>query len=133
MAAGLEPDLTIGVEYEEGTVTFSWSGTQPNLGSIRPLVSSRACVEGDLLFLPLEGPEPRPSRVVRSNERLPETGLQRVAVEMGLRASDLHEEDALPVAIALGLPAGADWRDVADRLQDRGERDLLAHLPSALL
>jgi hypothetical protein len=133
MAAGLEPDLTIGAEYEEGTVTFSWSGTQPNLGSVRSLVSSHSCVEGDLLFLPLEGPEPRPSRVVRSNERLSEAGLRRLALEMGLPAVHHDEEDALSVATALGLPAGADWDDVADRLRDRGERDLVAHLPAAWL
>ena len=128
--AGLEPDLTLGFDYDGGNVTFSWSGKQPAIGSIRGIVALHSCVEGDLVFLPLDGAEPRATRAVRAAERNRESGVRRLAVEMGLDPDDVDQDEPLAIAAALGLPAGADWHDVADRLHDRGEELLESCLPA---
>ena len=129
-SAGLEPDLTLGFDYDGGNVTFSWSGKQPAIGSIRGIVVLHSCVEGDLVFVPLDGAEPRPTRAVRAAERNREVGPRRLAVEMGLDPNDVGETDPLVIAVALGLAVGADWHDVADRLRERGETLLASYLPA---
>jgi hypothetical protein len=129
---GLEPDLTIGFIYDGETVVFTWGASQPTMGSIRGLVRTHGCSEGDVVFLPLTGDEPRRARVSRGVDLRRESGVRRLAVEVGLDADDA-DEDEQPVAIAeaLGLPAGADWIDIADRIRDRGDRYLLELVPSA--
>jgi hypothetical protein len=132
VAAGLEPDLTLGFDYGVGSVTFSWSRSQPNIGSLRATALAQGCVEGDLLFLPLAGPEPRQCRVCRAVDRHGALGVIRLALEMGLDAHDLDADDPVPIAHGLGLPAGADWQDVVDRLRDRGDGDLVDLIPLQL-
>jgi hypothetical protein len=132
VAAGLEPDLTLGFDYGAGSVTFSWSGSQPNIGSLRATAMAHGCAEGDLIFLPLAGPEPRQCRVCRAVDRRDASRAIRLALEMGLDAHDLDADDPLPIAHGLGLPAGANWQDVADRLRDRGDGDLVSLIPVQL-
>jgi DNA polymerase-3 subunit epsilon len=132
VAAGLEPDLTLGFDYGAGSVTFSWSRSQPNIGSLRATALAQGCAEGDLLFLPLAGPEPRQCRVCRAVDRHGASGVIRLALEMGLDAHDLDADDPVPIAYGLGLPAGADWQDVVDRLRDRGDGDLVDLIPLQL-
>jgi len=132
-AAGLEPDLTFAVIYDAGTVIFTWGGNQPAVGSIRELLSHHGCSLGDLLLLPLSGVEPRCSRVPRLSERERWGGVARVAAEMGLAPSEVEEEEQpVEVADAVGLPPGADWHDIADRLRDRKETRIVALLPEYL-
>jgi hypothetical protein len=131
LAAGLEPGLMVGFDYEGNSVTFSWRGKQPAIGSVRGVAQAHGCTVGDLLFLPLDGPEPRRSRVVRSAELARASGGTRLALAMGLSDGEGADSDTPgPVARALGLPAGADWSDVVDRLHDRGEAGLLELVPS---
>jgi DNA-directed RNA polymerase specialized sigma24 family protein len=132
VAAGLEPDLTLGFDYGAGSVTFSWSGSQPNIGSLRATALAQGCAEGDLLFLPLAGPEPRQCRVCRAVDRHGASGVIRLALEMGLDAHDSNADDPVPIAHGLGLPAGADWQDVVDRLRDRGDGELVDLIPLQL-
>jgi DNA-directed RNA polymerase specialized sigma24 family protein len=132
VAAGLEPDLTLGFDFGAGSVTFSWSGSQPNIGSLRATALAQGCAEGDLLFLPLAGPEPRQCRVCRAVDRHGASGVIRLALEMGLDAHDLDADDPVPIAHGLGLPAGADWQDVVDRLRDRGDGELVDLIPLQL-
>jgi hypothetical protein len=131
LEAGIEPDLTLGFEYDGGTVLFSWGAIQPSLGSVRGVALAHSCVESDLLFLPLDGPEPRPVRVVRSAGPNAEHGARRLAIELGLDPASVSDDDPVVIAIALGLPAGAEWEDVRERLADRGEADLTMHVPAA--
>ena len=57
----------------------------------------------------------------------------RVAAEMGLDPSEVDEdEQPLEVADTLGLPPGADWHDIADRIRDRNDARVLALLPDHL-
>jgi hypothetical protein len=132
VAAGLEPDLTLGFDYGAGSVTFSWSGSQPNIGSLRATALAQGCAEGDMLFLPLAGPEPRQCRVCRAVHRDGASGVIRLALEMGLDNDDLDADDPVPIAHGLGLPAGADWQDVVDRLRDRGDGELVDLIPLQL-
>ncbi len=133
VTAGLEPDLTFGVDVDGTTVIFSWSSSQPHLGSIRPLLQLHGCTESDLVFLPLQGPEPRTVQVARFSDRSSALGIERFALEVGLDPDDVDpEEHPLAVSSVLGLPAGADWDDIVDRLRDRGEDTLLAWLPEQL-
>ena len=129
LAAGLEPDLTLGFDYGAGSVTFSWSRSQPTIGSLRATALARGCGEGDLLFLPLTGPEPRRCGVCRAVDRHGASGVIRLALEMGLDAHDLDADDPVPIAHGIGLPTGADWDDVADRLRGRGESHLVDLIP----
>lgn len=132
-AAGLEPGLIIGVTFHGGTVTFSWRGSQPSIGSVRSVAAHHGCGVGDVLLIPLSGREPRDARVVRGAERLRWSGLKRLAAEIGVDPDDIDEEEQpLEIADALGLPPGADWYEIADRLRDRGDRALLEHLPEPL-
>jgi hypothetical protein len=128
VAVGLEPDLTMGLTYGDETVTFSWSGSQPTVGSLRRVAHAHGCSEGDLLFLPLEGPEQRDSRIVRASDLTNSSGLRRLALEMGL-TGEIDEDDIDIATAAVGLPVGADMADLADRLHDRGEEGLVALLP----
>lgn len=126
--AGLEPEMMVGFEYEGGAVTFSWRAKQPAIGSLRGIAVAHACVEGDRLFVPLEGPEPRRSRVARVADMARASDLERLALEMGLPGGDEADDlDPGPIARTLALPRGADWHDVVDRLRDRGE-DFLEEL-----
>jgi DNA polymerase-3 subunit epsilon len=132
VAAGLEPDLTLGFDYGAGSITFDWSRGQPTIGSIRPTALSYGCTEGDLLFLPLDGPEPRTCLVRRGAELEKRSGLKRLALEMGLTVEDGDRENPLPLARALGLADGADWRDIVGRLHDRGDVRLAEVVPEDL-
>lgn len=130
MAAGLEPDLTLGFDYGGGSVTFSWSRGQPALGTLRSTALAHDCVEGDLLFLPLAGSEPRVCRTCRVAERNSvATGTRRLALEIGLDPERVDVDDPAILGGVLGLPLGADWEAVGDRLRDRGEDELAALLP----
>lgn len=131
LAAGLEPDLRLGFDYDGTTVVFSWAGTQPNLGSVRGVAGHHGCGDGDLLFLPLGGPEPRRCHVVHWDERVREQGLSRLVIEMG-QDPDGADDDRPSTAVlaALGLPAGGDWVDVIDRVRDRQDVHLLEHVPA---
>jgi hypothetical protein len=132
-AVGLEPGLMIGVKFEEGEVTFSWRAPQPTIGSLRAVVQFHGCVQGDLLLLPLSGPEPRSCRAVRGPSRSPWSGVKRLGAEMGLDPAYVEEdEQPLEVSEALGLPPGADWYEIVDRLRDRGDRELLKYVPEHL-
>jgi hypothetical protein len=129
-ALGLEPDLTLGVDYGAAVVTFSW-GIQPLMGSILKILQSASCVEGDLVFLPLEGDEPRAVHVVRAAERARESSVRRLAVELG---ADPEIADAVapgPLAGLVGLPAGADWTDMRERLEERDEQALAGLVPTS--
>ena len=127
---GLEPDLTIGFAYDGVTVVFAWGASQPTIGSIRGLVRAHGCAEGDLVFLPLSGKEPRRARVARGVDLRREHGVRRLAVAIGLDADEADEaEHPLAVAEAFGLPPGADWIDITDRIRDRGDRGLLELVP----
>ena len=128
-AVGLEPDLTLGFDYDGTVVTFSWSAVQPSLGSLRGVAVAYGCGEGDLLFLPLDGPEPRHCHVVRAVDRHRETGIRRLALDVGADPDAVDDETPSVVAAALGLPRGADWTDITDRLNDRGDPDV-ATVPS---
>lgn len=126
--AGGEPDLTVGYDYRSAHVTFYWGGTQPNLGSIRPVVEALGCVEGDYIFLPLGGAEPRTARAMRRSHVQGRHGLERLRAELGLDPAD-DPDDIAAILRALGLPSGADLTAVADRLRDRGESSLVNLLP----
>lgn len=128
--AGGEPDLTVGYDYGSGHVVFYWSGNQPSLGSVRSVVEALGCVEGDYLFLPLDGPEPRAARAVRRSRLHGRHGLDRLQAELGLEPVD-GPEAVSAVLRALGLPSGGDLADVADRLHQRGESSLVDLLPEA--
>jgi len=136
-AADLEPGLVVGFTFDDGIeVTFSWRGSQPAIGSVRGLALAHGCVTGDLLFLPLAGPEPRLTRVVEARVRNTELGSRRLAAEMGIDPESVEaasEEPPLSVRVALGLTHGSDWHDVVDRLRSRGETDLLNFVPVAWL
>ncbi len=125
IAAGLEPDLTLGFEYERGSVMFSWSGNQPYVGSLRGIANAHGCTERDLLFIPLDGAEPRTCRVTRGTDRDRANGIRRLGLEMGLGSDEVDDDDPACVGRILGLPLGADWHDIVDRLRDRGENHLL--------
>lgn len=129
--AGLEPDLTIGFDYGAAVVTFSWSRTQPSLGTIRPVVEALGCIEGDLVFIPLSGPEPRSGFSVRRSELTGLRGFDRLQRELGLELVRGADAEGA-IARALGLPSGADLTAVADRLRDRGEDSLVHLLPAEL-
>ena len=132
-AVGLEPGLIIGVGFDGGQITFSWRAPQPAVGSLRAVLSRHGCGHGDVLLIPLSGSEPRAVRVLRRPDRVHRRGVQRLAAEIGLDPDDIDEdEQPLEIADALGLPAGADWYEIADRLGDRGDRGLLEHLPEHL-
>ena len=132
LAVGLEPDLTLGIQYgDDVVVMFSWTSKQPVIGSIRGVLQEHSCVEGDLIFLPLDGDEPRMARVIRAAERNRENGVRRLAIELGLDPDQADHESPGPLASAVGLPAGADYVDVEDRLVDRGENTLAALVPVA--
>jgi hypothetical protein len=128
LAAGLEPDLTLGVRYGDVVVTFSWTRNQPDIGSVRGVLQQLSCVEGDLLFLPLEGDEPRAARAVRATERNREHGVRRLAIELGVDPDEADPASPGPLASAVGLPAGADYVDLEERLIARGENHLAALL-----
>ena len=51
-----------------------------------------------------------------------------LAVEMGLDPALISEDDPGALAEAVGLPAGASWEDLRDRLADRAEPELLTNL-----
>lgn len=93
------------------------------------MLQEHSCVEGDLLFLPLEGDEPRMARVIRAAERNREHGVRRLAVELGVDPDDADPDAPGSIASAVGLPAGADYVDLEDRLIDRGENTLAALVP----
>jgi hypothetical protein len=112
-------------------VRFSWSTKQPLLGSVRGVLQQLSCVEGDLVFLPLEGDEPRTPRVIRVAERNREHGVRRLAIELGIDPDEAEPDTPGSLATAVGLPAGADYVDVEDRLTDRGESSLAALVPVA--
>ncbi len=90
---------------------------------------AHGCGEGDLLFLPLDGPEPRHCHVVRAVDRHRETGIRRLALDVGADPDTVDDETPSAVAAALGLPRGADWTDITDRLNERGDPDV-ANVPS---
>jgi hypothetical protein len=137
VAAGLEPDLVVGFTFDDGIeVTFSWRGSQPAIGSVRGIALAHGCVMGDLLFLPLAGPEPRSTRMLEARVRHAVSGSRRLAAEMGIdpdSASGTSDEPPLTVRLALGLTHGSDWHDVVDRLRSRGEEELLDFVPAARL
>lgn len=126
--AGIEPDLTLGFDYGPALVTFYWGQHQPRLGSIRPLAEALGCVEGDYVFLPLAGSEPRAAHTVRRSELASHHGLGRLALELGTEPPEPDEVQA-ELLRALALPSGADMYAVADRLRDRGELELVALMP----
>jgi hypothetical protein len=128
VAADLEPGLVFGCTYEGETVVFSWTGRTPIIGKLRPLALAAGCAEGDSIFLALEGEEPRGFRRVRADERLSAHGLERIALEMGI-TEPVSDTDIDPITAALGLPAGADGVDLADRLRARREDELVGMLP----
>ena len=133
-AAGIEPDLSVGFEFDGSTeVLFSWSGNSPTIGSVRGIAAHHNCGEGDLLFLPLAGQEPRSCRVIASADRFSAVGVRRLGAECGIFSTDVDGDETVPPAMvrtALGLPLGSDWDDLADRLRDRREEGLLEHIPS---
>jgi hypothetical protein len=132
-AVGLEPGLMVGIEFDAGPVTFSWRNPQPSVGSVRAVINLHACVEGDLLLIPLSGMQPRAARVVRGSERSKWTGVKRLSAELGLDPTEVEEDEMpLDVSVALGLPLGADWYEIVDRLRDRGDKILLSFLPEHL-
>ena len=128
VAAGLEPGLVFGCRYEGETVVFSWTGRTPIIGKLRPLAVAAGCADGDSLFLALEGEEPRAFRRVSSEHRRSARGLERVALEMGL-GNSVSDTEIDPITTAVGLPAGADGVDLADRLRARREDELVGMLP----
>jgi Sigma-70, region 4 len=130
LAAGLEPDLTLGFDFGAGSVVLSWSRSQPSLGSLRATALARGAAEGDVMFLPLSGPEPRQCRIRRAVDRNRESGVRRAGLEMGLDLYELDDVDPVPIARAIDLPVGADWSDVVDRLRDRGDGDLVNLMPA---
>jgi hypothetical protein len=136
-AADLEPGLGLGFRYDDGIeVSFSWRATQPTIGSVRGVAMGRGAVEGDLLFLPLSGAEPRPSRLVESRVLHQEFGVRRLAAEIGLDPAGLEQasdEPPSPIRLALGLTQGSDWHDVVDRLRRRRENRLLELIPEVWL
>lgn len=135
--ADLEPGLGLGFRYDEGVeVSFSWRGTQPTIGSVRGVAMGRGAVEGDLLFLPLSGAEPRPSRLVEGRVLQRESGVRRLAAEIGFDPDVVEEASDEPpsaIRLALGLTHGSDWHDVVDRLRRRREDRLLALVPEVWL
>jgi hypothetical protein len=132
-AADLEPGLGLGFRYQDGIeVTFSWRATQPTIGSVRGVAIAHGAVEGDLLFLPLSGAEPRQSQLIRGRVRQAETGVRRLAAEVGVDPESVDraaEEPPLAVRLALGLTYGSGWHDVVDRLRRRRETGLLELVP----
>lgn len=130
IVSGLEPDVVLGFEYEGGVIMFSWGGRSPSLGSLRNAAVANDCVEGDLLFVPLDGDEPRKCSVVRGRLLADSSGAERLALELGIDADVMSSDELLPnIAAALDLATGSDWPDVSSRLSDRRERDLLRWLP----
>ena len=128
LVAGLEPDLILGFHCDGHPVTIYWNRKQPNFGSLRSVAAHHGCAEGDLLFIPLSGPDERSALVVRRGELTSCVGLRALALSLGQKPDD---HDPLPsIAVGLGLPPGADALDVADRLGTRGETDLLELLPT---
>ena len=123
VTAGLEPGLVFAIHYVGSPVTFSWRAKQPSLGSVRPVVMALGAIDGDLLFLPLEGSEPRAGRLIRGDRLRAATGLDRLALELGEPDGPGAFERVLR---ALDLPVGAHIDDVSDRLRERGEASLAA-------
>ena len=136
VAAGLEPDLSVGFMYDgSNEVLFSWRRA-PAIGSVRGIALDRGCVNGDLLFLPLAGEEPRSSRVIHARDRFSESGVRRLGAEIGIHPDDLNEADDHPpldIRLSMGLTLGSDWHDLVDRIRDRKEDALLKHIPSEWL
>lgn len=128
VAADLEPGLVFGCDYGDETVVFSWTGRSPIVGKLRPLALAAGCVDGDTLFIALAGDEPRSFRRLARDRRSSAHGLERVALEMGITVP-VSEQEIDPVTAAVGLPAGADGVDLADRLRARREDELVAMLP----
>jgi hypothetical protein len=95
-----------------------------------PEAGGALAAENDLLFVPLEGPEPRTTHLARSADRTAATGVQRFALDVGLDTDDIAlDEHPLGASSVLDLPARANWDDIADRVRDRGEAGLLEWLP----
>jgi hypothetical protein len=128
---GLEPDLVFAVDFDGHPVTLTWTGNQPSIGALRALALHHGCQEGDLLFLPMDGEEPRTAFAVRGSEVALMVPEQRLAKEMGLVSTDPEEDDAFDVADAVGLSPGADWHDIAVRLEERREPDLAVLIPTS--
>lgn len=129
---GLEPDLTLGLDYGCGVVTLTWSGTQPAIGSLRRVAESLGCAEGDKLFLPLTGVEPREAFVVRREMLNGHSGLVRLQLELGLQP-EKGDDGHKAILRALGLPPGSTLNAAADRLRDRGDHILAGLLPKEYL
>jgi hypothetical protein len=99
-------------------VVLRWSGVQPACGTLRACAEALGCVDGDLLFVPLE--DGREAFTIRRTERDAARGLQRLALELGLA------EDASLAAIAgaVGLAPTADVADLRARLRARQQDEL---------
>jgi hypothetical protein len=131
--AGLEPDLSFGVDFDGDEVMFYWTGQQPALGSIRSVLTRHACVEGDVVLFPLSGSEPRGVRVVRGASLGNSEGIRRLSLEAGLPADGDQGELRGRLGDALVMAAGADWIDIRDRLESRGETVLASLIPKDLM
>jgi transcriptional regulator with XRE-family HTH domain len=119
-AAGVEPGGARTIVLRDGRAQISWQALQPAVGSLRALVETIGCAEGDYLFLPLRDGA-RPYAVARGALEAAR-GTARLALELGLPA----DARLAAVASALGLPAGARAAEVRARLRARRQPQLEA-------
>lgn len=128
LLAGLDHDVVLGYEYDGGMVTFSWSGRQPSLGSIKTTLERLGAKFGDFVFLPLESEEPRRATLVTTSELASLTGGDLLGALLGIATLD-QEELREQVSESLGLPRSSDWEDVRARLEARKDHDLAKLVP----
>lgn len=129
VALGLEPGIARRMLFGQANVTASWRHAQPTMGSLRPIVTAEACVEGDLIFLSLGENEAHTHYIVRAVELHNARGPRRLALELGAEEAFPEEDDAFDVADALGLPPSAEWVEIRDRLVERREHELAGLVP----
>jgi len=125
---GVEPGGRRKFQYEAGELTISWPLTSafgPSLGSVRVMIDRAGADEGERgrLEFDLEEEQVIAERVPRDLSGLDTAEALRLLT--GIRADD--DDLTLTVARAIDVPA-ANVRSV---LQERGDSEVLALLPSA--
>lgn len=129
LIAGLDHDVVLGYEYDGDIVTFSWSGRQPSIGSIKSTLDAFGARYGDVLFLPLESPEPRKASHVGLSELSKLSGPNLLGALLGIQDLDGGEKLIEEISFAIGLPRTSEWDEIHERLKARREGELATMVP----